>query len=138
MTTNLNFGDSDSRRLYITQKETVLRIQLRPRGSTTSVTDDSGIPDANHLVRMPNYPNPLMTATTISYSLGTPEHVEVTIFDARGRVIRLLESARRSEGMHRVDWQGEDSNGKPVASGLYVYQIVAGNRIESKAVVVQR
>lgn len=85
------------------------------------------------ITAMQNYPNPFMSgkATTILYSLSSEamiktntEHVQVAVYDLLGRRVRTLTD---SENRMRVTWDGENENGKLVASGIYFYRVRLGN-----------
>lgn len=67
----------------------------------------------------PNYPNPFNPVTTLRYTLATPAHVTLTVFDAAGRRVRVLETQRlRGAGTHTVRFDAEG-----LASGAYVYRL---------------
>ena len=83
-------------------------------------------------VLLPNYPNPFNPETWIPYHLANPSDIVVTIYDARGSVIRRLELGHQSEGYYTsqsraVYWDGRNNVGEPVASGIYFYQLQADN-----------
>lgn len=65
-------------------------------------------------------PNPLHPATTLSFVLGAPRHVELNIVDAKGRVIRHLVNRAMPAGQHDATWDGRDEQGREVASGAYI------------------
>jgi len=74
-----------------------------------------------------NYPNPFNPETVIRFQLPIAGHVAIKIFNILGREIRTLANANYEAGYHRVHWDGKDKNGKPVASGVYFYQLQAGS-----------
>ena len=81
-------------------------------------------------VLLPNYPNPFNPETWIPYHLANPSQVVITIYDARGSVIRRLELGHQREGYYtsRSDaayWDGRNNLGERVASGIYFYQFEA-------------
>ena len=83
-------------------------------------------------VLLPNYPNPFNPETWIPYHLANPSNVVITIYDARGSVIRRLELGHQREGYYTsrsraVYWDGRNNVGEPVASGIYFYQLQADN-----------
>ena len=51
------------------------------------------------------------------------------IFDVSGRLMRTLVNQRYDTGRHEVTWNGRDEQGRPAASGVYVYRMVVGNGI---------
>ncbi|HFE63649.1 MAG TPA: T9SS type A sorting domain-containing protein [Caldithrix sp.] len=70
-----------------------------------------------------NYPNPFNPSTTISFDLPEESRVMLEIYDITGRKIRVLAEGRYPAGSHRVVWDGRDSNGQAVASGVYAYRL---------------
>jgi plastocyanin len=84
-----------------------------------------------------NYPNPFNPVTTIEYSIERPAFVEVEIFNTRGRRERILENGFKQPGPHSVFFNGEGRTGKPIASGIYFYQLkLDGVAVEMKKMVL--
>ncbi|TDI88976.1 MAG: T9SS type A sorting domain-containing protein [Caldithrix sp.] len=73
-----------------------------------------------------NYPNPFNPATTISYRLPIAENVSLMIYDLAGRQVRELVNEKKEAGSYTVQWDGKNQSGQTVATGLYIYQIRAG------------
>ena len=74
-----------------------------------------------------NYPNPFNPETWIPYELATDTHVRITIYNTQGVVIRTLQLGHQSAGYYTgrdraAYWDGRNSVGEQVASGLYFYQ----------------
>lgn len=67
------------------------------------------------------FPNPFVQATTLIYELPDPAPVTIDIYDVGGRRIRQLAAGPQSAGVHNVEWDGRDADGRPVPAGLYVY-----------------
>ena len=81
---------------------------------------------------LPNYPNPFNPETWIPYHLANPSDVQITIYDARGTVVRQLDLGHQREGYYTsrsraAYWDGTNEIGESVASGLYFYQLQADN-----------
>ncbi len=74
-----------------------------------------------------NYPNPFNPATTIRYDLNQDVFVTLKIYNLRGQEIRTLVEADLQPGTQSVIWDGRDRHGHPVASGIYLYRIQAGD-----------
>lgn len=85
-----------------------------------------------------NHPNPFNPTTVIEYELPKPSHVELVIYNAAGQLIRVLENADRSGGIHRVIWDGRDRSRRQVASGVYFYRLVAGDFAQTRKMVLLR
>ncbi len=79
---------------------------------------DYRVPDKIELSQ--NYPNPFNPATTIEYDLSHSSEVQLTIYNALGQKIRTLVQSRQPAGHYRIQWDGCDDAGNPVASGMYV------------------
>ena len=83
-------------------------------------------------VLLANYPNPFNPETWIPYHLANPSHVRITIYDARGAVVRRLELGHQREGYYTrrsraAYWDGRNAVGERVASGVYFYQLQASD-----------
>lgn len=72
-----------------------------------------------------NYPNPFNPITTIKYHLPERSFVKLKIYDLMGREIRALVSSNEDAGYQSVTWDGKDSYGNPVSSGMYFYRLHA-------------
>lgn len=93
----------------------------QPMPTGCAENSDTGIPSDFHLA--PNYPNPFNPNTTIEFQLGQPTEMRITIFDARGRIVRELAQGFYAAGRHQIIWNGRNDLGKPVVSGVYFYQV---------------
>jgi len=108
-----------------------VEIQL---GVTTGVSGstESTLPAQFELGQ--NYPNPFNPSTEIRFALPKDAEVTLTIFNLRGQVVRTLVKGAKVAGFHTVSWDGRDELGHDVASGVYIYRIVArsadGSRFE--------
>jgi len=83
-----------------------------------------------------NYPNPFNPATTISFDLAQPGHVRLDVFDVAGRRVATLVDGVRAAGLSRATWDGRDSHGQPVSSGVYFYRLMAGGTLQTKKMVL--
>lgn len=75
-----------------------------------------------------NYPNPFNGSARIGLMLTLPGHVELTIYDVLGRIVRRLSSAAHAAGELALTWDGLDHWGMPVSSGLYFYRVRLGGQ----------
>ena len=83
-----------------------------------------------------NFPNPFNPITTLRYDLPSDAYVSLTIFDMLGREITQLVNTTHDAGFKSVQWDGADSMGKPVSAGVYLYQINAGEFVQTKKMVL--
>jgi len=86
----------------------------------------------------PNYPNPFNPSTFISYKLSTVSDVQLTIYNPSGQRIVTLVNERQTAGIHRIQWDGRDSNDKPASSGVYFYRLKAGSFIQTRKMALLR
>jgi hypothetical protein len=94
--------------------------------NNTGVPIDSilhGVPQ--NLSLLQNYPNPFNHETTIKYYIPTESKVLVRVYNVLGHNVRTLVDEAQREGIHYVDWNGENDLGEQVVSGLYYYEIIA-------------
>ncbi len=83
-----------------------------------------------------NYPNPFNPTTTITYSLPIASKVKIVIYDILGHEVKTLVSNFQNSGNHEVVWNGKNNFGVKVASGAYIYRVVAGNNIAVKKMIL--
>jgi len=83
-----------------------------------------------------NYPNPFNPSTNISFALPKAGKVEVSVFNVLGQEVNSLVSEERTAGTHTVVWDGRNSSGNVVSSGIYFYRIVAGDFSQTKKMLM--
>ena len=109
-------------------------------GPTSSITEESQVErtGVNKFELFQNYPNPFNEFTTIRYRLNTSKifHVTIKIYNVLGEEVRELVNTRQGKGNYRVNWDGRDNSGKEVASGIYFYQLKAGDYNETRKLVL--
>ncbi len=72
-----------------------------------------------------NYPNPFNPETRIRFHLPQRADVTLTIFNALGKTVRVLSNKSFVAGHHEMVWDGIDTSGRQVASGLYIVRMLA-------------
>ncbi|MCP4704511.1 MAG: T9SS type A sorting domain-containing protein, partial [candidate division Zixibacteria bacterium] len=103
----------------------------------TGIGDDehgSIIPDQFQLSQ--NYPNPFNPTTMIEYNVPTRSDVSIEIFNIVGQKIRSLVNETKMAGKYEVIWDGDDSKGDRVSSGIYFYRFETDNHIETKKMLL--
>ncbi len=73
-----------------------------------------------------NYPNPFNPSTTINFALPEAAEVSLKIYDIAGQMVQTLVDGVVQAGRHQVVWDGTNQYGVLVASGVYFYQLRAG------------
>ena len=98
-------------------------------GNTSRLTASVTLNNLNYLTELlPNYPNPFNPETWIPYRLAKDAEVTLTIYDAKGEVVRTFALGHQSAGAYEtrnkaVYWNGRNDFGDPVASGIYFYTL---------------
>jgi methionine-rich copper-binding protein CopC len=72
-----------------------------------------------------NYPNPFNPTTEVAFALPKASHVELSVFNVLGQKVTTLVSGEYPAGNHTVTWNGTNSDGGSVSSGVYFYRIQA-------------
>ena len=82
-----------------------------------------------------NYPNPFNPETVIQYTLLNDEQISLKVFDVSGKEIISLFEGRKGAGTHFEKWKGHNSDKQEVSSGIYFYQLRAGENQITKIMV---
>ncbi len=88
-----------------------------------------------------NFPNPIKTSTTISFSLATNKHEQarIKIYNVKGQLVSKCEVERAKCGVNELTWNGRDSNGNKAANGIYFYRLETDNyKSEIKKMILLR
>ena len=83
-----------------------------------------------------NYPNPFNPTTTLRYDLPENGLVNITIYDMLGRHIKTLMDQTQDAGYRSIIWDATNEYGRPVSAGIYLYQIQAGEYMQTKKMVL--
>jgi CSLREA domain-containing protein len=84
-----------------------------------------------------NVPNPFNPTTTIRYDLPGQALVSLRIYDVKGRLVRTLVSPTwKDAGQHTQRWDSRNNRGDQVSSGVYFYQLTAGDETLTKKMVL--
>jgi len=89
-----------------------------------------------------NYPNPFSGFSRINYQVpdvdGKSVSTLIRVYDAAGKVVRILVDQPKSPGYYTVTWDGTNGSGNPVPSGIYFCKINAGNFAAAKKMILVR
>lgn len=81
-------------------------------------------------------PNPFNSTAHIGYTLYRRAHVELSIFDARGLLVRRLWKGGVAPGHLQLEWDARDDRGLPVQSGVYFLRLQSDGRTLARKVVL--
>ena len=77
----------------------------------------------SNVIELSNYPNPFNPTTSIAFNLTTDSDVSIDIYNIRGQKVKQIANDKFEAGSHQVQWNGIDSTGKTVATGVYFYKV---------------
>ena len=83
-------------------------------------------------------PNPFNQSAFIRFSLSKPGRVNLTIYDVRGRLVKVVADGNFSPGQHTLRWNGVDASGIPLPSGAYFCRMVSGDVARSLKMMLVR
>lgn len=86
--------------------------------SVTSISDEGKLMPLENKIHQ-NFPNPFNPSTTLRYSLTDASHINLSIYDVRGRRCRNLVDQVQGQGNYSVIWDGLDESGHELKAGIY-------------------
>jgi hypothetical protein len=110
------------------------RYLLQDIGWFTGATDASQAPSATRIHA--NYPNPFNPNTSIRFDLHQHGRVRLDVYDLAGRLVKHLADGPMTAGTQAVRWDGTDSAGRKVATGVYVARLAAGGTVDTHRMVL--
>jgi len=114
------------------------RLMVARRLPTSVATSATPLPSRFDLSR--GYPNPFNPSVQWTLSVPGPgvKTVRVAVFDVRGRLVRVLADRGLSPGRHVLRWDGRDSAGRSLPSGVYVVRAKLGDEVRTQKVTLAR
>jgi hypothetical protein len=110
---SLNVTSADAR----TSNNTALATKLRAAVQSELPTE---------FALQQNYPNPFNPSTTVSYALPAASDVRIAVYNVLGEQVATLANGVQEAGFYTVQWNGVDSHGQHVTSGVYFLTMRAG------------
>jgi len=110
-----------------------------PASVVFSITGDTGTPSIPKVTKLEDaYPNPFNPNTTIRYQLESPGRVEIDIYNTKGQIVCSFSQNHDAAGYYNILWDGCDSSGRALASGVYLYKMTSGKYSGTKKLVLQK
>lgn len=138
-TLRLTFTDITSGRPIGKIDYAITADDIRNAYTTLEITFDSIAPMHTQLLQ--NYPNPFNPETWIPYQLASDADVIVTIYDTESVLVRQLDMGYQQAGYYTdraraAYWDGRNHLGESVGSGIYFYQLRAGDYATMRKMVI--
>ncbi len=80
----------------------------------------------DHFQLMQNYPNPFNNSTRLQFIINRPGFATLIVYDIQGKPVATLLNEHLSPGQHTINWNGTDSNGQILSSGVYLARFKLG------------
>lgn len=103
---------------------------------TAVVDDESGSLSPPVFSLLQNTPNSFNPDTVIRYTIPRNGPVQLVIYNIRGQKVQTLVDGIQAAGAYRVAWNGRNSRGYPVGSGLYLYGLSADGSRDIKRMIL--
>ena len=85
-----------------------------------------------------NAPNPFNSQTVIPYFLPEPGAAHLEVFALTGQRVAVLNQGQQQAGHYRLHWDGRDREGRPLASGVYLYRLVTAEDVLTRKLILLR
>jgi len=108
-------------------------------GGVTFISEDPIPTKPNSFLLSQNYPNPFNPSTVISYQLPVIGFVTLKVYDILGREVTTLVDEEKPAGEYEVEFNASNltsRQGSALTSGIYFYQLKAGDFIETRKMVL--
>lgn len=104
---------------------------------STSAAEDVFVTPATVSLKQ-NYPNPFNPDTNISFYTPKATKARLSIYNLKGQLVTELVNHEVPSGENVITWDGRDSNGKLVASGIYSYRLKCENTTLTKKMILMK
>ena len=110
-------------------------VSLNIDAVVTDVSQESGAVPESYVLEQ-NYPNPFNPSTQILFSVPKTEKVSLVVFNLLGQKVATLVDGLLVQGTHAVTWNGRDSRGFQLSSGVYFYTLKTASFVASKKMLM--
>lgn len=100
-----------------------------------SVSENSSVVPEKYELRQ-NFPNPFNPSTTIAFDLPKSGFTRLSVYNIQGQLVKELVNSNLDADYHKVSWDGTDSAGRKVSSGIYLYKLQSGNFVQTNKMIM--
>ena len=131
---SVDFSGNFAGTFYLDQMR--LAVADEPVKTAVNETRADVLPGESSL--MQNYPNSFNGETVIRFNLAERAQVELVVYDLLGQTVATLVDGFRERGVYSVAWDARSDDGHELASGVYLYRMQVGERLETRKLVMLR
>ena len=84
----------------------------------------------------PAYPNPFNMSTTIRFQMYKLSSIKISVYDINGRLVNTILNSNLMPGTYKVNWNGKDSKGEDISSGVYFAVVKSSDFVSTLKLVV--
>ena len=95
---------------------------------------ENGIPSSFAL--HDNYPNPFNPKTQIRFNLPQRNNVNIIIYNMLGQKVKVFSMINTPAGTHSITWNAANQNGQPLSAGVYLYQMISKDFVQTRKMVL--
>lgn len=133
-----DFADEDTPYMYhchmLTHEDMGMMGQFIVVDESTASTDAELVPSESSIL-FPCFPNPFNPKTSIQVELSQAEFVELSIFNILGEQINQIFDGKLNDGMHTFHWNGANSLGEKMSSGMYFVVLSTATQSASQKII---
>lgn len=101
------------------------------------ISDVENIQDIEYNLQLKgNHPNPASDKTVISFDIKKQSDVLIKIYNNSGKLIKEIERGNCQQGENKILWDCIDNNGSEVLNGIYFYEVIIENHIQSNKIII--
>lgn len=109
-----------------------ISIEYNPGGGNTTPS----IPLVTEL--LPVFPNPFNPQLFIPFNIANKLEVKIIIYNTRGQIVKEIPVGEQNPGNYRIEWDGKDSKGQALPTGIYCIRMIAGkDYYQTKAILMK-
>jgi hypothetical protein len=118
----------------VTDGDWIMRTVISTPVGIYDVGSDGTIPAKFELLG--NYPNPFNPATEIRFLAPNAGDAKVEIYNVAGQLVKTVFNGRVEAGIRNVNWDGKDTNGNSVSSGIYFYRLSSAGQVDTDRMIM--
>jgi len=120
-------------------KTEILGLYAQKLSNEIVALDDPTTPSISQFKLIQNYPNPFNPSTNIKFTINDITNpYTLNIYNLKGQLVKTLVKGNLEKGTHNILWDGTDSKGETVSSGIYLYSLSNGKSNQIKRMVLMK